>query len=238
MRRIAFFVEGYSELLFVDKLVTEIAGAHNVTIEQRQISGGVKAPRQVKVIKAADASGEHEFFVLIVDCGGETQVKTRLQEEHEGLTKAGYEKIVCIRDVRPQFSREEIPKLEQGMRMYVKGSLAPVDFILTTMELEAWFLAEFNHYEKIDPALTVDAIHGALGFHPVTDDPCLRDTPTEDLRICYAIAGKTYEKSEVSRTVESLDYLYIYTELGGRVPEVAKVIQHVDEFLSPRPVTP
>ncbi|MGE7812099.1 hypothetical protein ACQKMW_01580 [Pseudomonas sivasensis] len=237
MRRIAFFVEGYSELLFVDKLVTEIAGAHNVTIEQRQISGGVRAPRKATVIKAADAGGGHQFFVLIVDCGGETQVKTRLLEEHDGLTKAGYEKIVCIRDVRPQFSRGDIPRLEQNMRKYVKGSLAPVDFILTTMELEAWFLAEFNHYQKIDPSLTGDVIHGAIGFNPATDDPSLRDTPTEDLRACYAIVGKTYEKSEVSRTVESLDYLYIYTELGKRVPEVEKVIRHVDDFLAPKAVS-
>ena len=233
MRRIAFFVEGYSELLFVDKLITEVAGAHNVTIEQRQISGGVRAPRKVKVIKAADVEGGHEFFVLIVDCGGETQVKTRLIEEHEGLTRAGYEKIVCIRDVRPQFSRGDIPKLEQTMRMYVKGSLAPVDFILTTMELEAWFLAEFNHYVKIDPSLTADVVNNTIGFHPVTDDPCLRDSPADDLRACYAVAGKTYEKSEAVRTVESLDYLYVYTELGGRVPEVARVIRHIDEFLAP-----
>ncbi|MGN5345221.1 MAG: hypothetical protein ACOKSU_24985 [Pseudomonas sp.] len=229
----AFFVEGYSEMLFVDKLVTEIAGAHKVLVEQRQVKGGVTVPKSMITVKAASIEDGHEFFVLIIDCGGDQLVKSRLLEEHEGLTKAGYEKIICIRDVRPDYSRDEIPDLERGLRYKVKTSLAPVDFVLSTMELEAWFLAEFNHYSKIDASINSEEIHKLIGYHPETDDPSLRDFPTDDLTRCYGIAGKTYTKSEVARTVEALDYMYIYTDLKDRIPAVKKVTDHIDQFLSP-----
>ena len=233
MRRIAFFVEGFSEMLFVEQLVTAIAGAHKVVVEQHQIKGGVRVPRSVVVVKAAAADQGQEFYVLIVDCCGDHQVKTRLLEEHENLTKAGYEKIICIRDVRPTFTREQIPQLEMGLRKYVKGSLAPVDFVLSTMEVEAWFIAEFNHFSKIDASITVEKVYKLLGFHPENDDPSLRDEPADDLRKCYALGGKTYEKSEAIRTVQSLDYAYVYTGLKDRISAIKRISDHVDAFLTP-----
>lgn len=233
MRRIAFFVEGYSEMLFIDKLVTEIAGAHKVVVEQRQIKGGATVPKSMITVKAASVQDGHEFYVLIIDCGGDHLVKSRLLEEHEGLTNALYEKIICIRDVRPSYTREEIPELERGLRYKVKTSLAPVDFVLSTMELEAWFLAEFNHYARIDPGISSDEVHMLIGYHPERDDPSLRDHPTDDLTRCYGIGGKTYTKPEAARTVEALDYMYIYTDLKDRIPAVKKITDHIDAFLTP-----
>lgn len=234
MRRIAFFVEGFSEMLFIEQLIVTIADANQVVVEQRQIIGGSKVPRKVVVVKAAEPNTGQGFYALIIDCCGDHQVKTRLLEEHEGLTKAGYEKIVCVRDVRPTFTREQIPLLEMGLRKYVKGALAPVDFILSTMEVEAWFIAEYNHFSKIDPKITIDEIVALIGFHPENDDPSLRDEPAEDLRKCYALAGKTYEKSEAIRTIQALDYAYIYTDLGERVPAIKRIASHIDSFLGPQ----
>ncbi|OWK45365.1 hypothetical protein FRUB_01696 [Fimbriiglobus ruber] len=51
--------------------------------------------------------------MLIVDCGGDHQVKSRILEEHENLTKTSYQKIVGIRDVRPDFTSADIPRLEK-----------------------------------------------------------------------------------------------------------------------------
>ena len=233
MRRLAFFVEGYSEMLFVEKLLLEIANKLQVRIEHRSIKGGRRVPRSMVTVKAAEPDDGQEYFVLIFDCGGDHQVRTRLKEEHQNLTCAGYEKIICIRDVRPRYTRDEIPLLSTGLRSGIPPNLAPVDFILSTMELEAWFLAEFNHFTKIDPLITTEAISAALGFNPETDDPAAREEPAEDLRQCYALGGKTYEKSESDRTINALDYAYIYTELVERVPELRQITSHLDEFLTP-----
>ena len=40
MNKMAIFVEGYSEVVFVDRLIEEIAGRNMVLIEWRKISGG------------------------------------------------------------------------------------------------------------------------------------------------------------------------------------------------------
>jgi hypothetical protein len=233
MRRIAFFVEGYSEMLFVERLVVAIAGKNEVRIEEVRIKGGRTVPKSMVTVKAADDDIGQEYYVLIVDCGGDHQVRSRLDEEHQRLTEKGYEKIVCIRDVRPLFTREEIPRLYAGLNSGINATLAPVDFILSIMEVEAWFLAEFNHYEKIDPTITSQAITSLLAYNPITDDPALRDKPASDLNLSYAVAGKTYSKGEASRTIHALDYAYVYTDLADRIPEVRRLVDHVDSFLTP-----
>lgn len=233
MKRIAFFVEGYSEMLFVERLVVAIAGKNKVRIEEVRIKGGKTVPKSMVTVKAADDDIGQEYYVLIVDCGGDHQVRSRLSEEHQGLTDKGYEKIVCIRDVRPLFTREEIPRLYAGLKSGLNGALAPVDFILSIMEVEAWFLAEFNHYEKIDSAITSQVVKSLLAFDPAVDDPAMRDEPALDLNVSYAAAGKTYTKGEAPRTINSLDYAYVYTDLADRIPEVRRLVDHVDSFLTP-----
>jgi hypothetical protein len=37
MSKLAVFVEGYTEVVFVDKLIEEIAGESNIRIEHREI---------------------------------------------------------------------------------------------------------------------------------------------------------------------------------------------------------
>lgn len=231
MRRIAFFVEGYTEMLFVAKLISEIADAKKVVIEQKQIRGGSKSPRSVTTVKASKNLGDELFYILIYDCGGDRLVKQRILEEHPGLTKLNYEKIIGIRDIRPDFSREEIGMLRRGLRTYIKTSLAPVVFIIPIMELEAWLLAETNHYANINKDLTVELIESSLGFNPQTDDMSLREKPAEDLDQVYGLVQKSYSKGDLE-VIESLDFAHIYYELKEKIPELKDLIEHIDSFLT------
>lgn len=232
MNRLALFVEGYTELIFVEKLIEEMAGRNKVRIELRRIRGGVSTRRKLTVMKAAKVDTGQKYFVLIVDCGGDHQVKSRILEEHQNLTKKGYTKIYGIRDVRPQFTHADIPKLEMGLRKYVKTSLAPVEFILAIMEIEAWFLAEVSHYAKIDPAITLPAIKEQFGFDPENDDLEQRCAPAEDLKNCYAIGGRTYVKHRAQETVDALDYTRIYLELCNKFRYLAQLVNGVEAFLT------
>ncbi len=232
MNRLAFFVEGYTEIVFVEKLVEEIAGKQNVIIEKRVIRGGSNAPRTVKVIKAAKSSTGQQYYVLLFDCGGDDQVKTRILDEHDNLTKKNYIRIIGIRDVRPRYSYAEIPKLEAYLPKYIKTSWAPVTFILSIMEMEAWFLAETTHYQKIDPSITVAKIKTRLGFDPENDNMEKRLNPTDDLKACYAIGKKLYEKSKAKTTVDALDFALIYMALRSKINYLDELISAIDEFLS------
>lgn len=232
MHKLAVFVEGYTELLFIDRLISEIGGTHNVIIEQRKIrGGGSRLKRTMSTIKAAKPATGQQYYVLLIDCGGDSLVKTRILEEHEKLTQVGYRKIIGIRDVRPNYSYGDIPKLESGLRKYVKTSLIPVEFILAIMEIEAWFLAEFNHFPRIDPSITVAEIKKILGFDPELDDLELRPNPKDDLNAAYMIGGKSYEKGQ-DATIKVLDYPYIYIELKNRFAYLKRLGDSIDEFFT------
>jgi len=153
-------------------------------------------------------------------------------EEHRKLTNAGYSKIIALRDVRPDFTHADIPRLETGLRTYIKSSLIPVEFILAILEIEAWFLAESTHFPRIDPAITVATIIATLGFDPEHDDMSARPTPADDLNRCYAIGGKTYQKHMAKDTVEALDYALVYLDLPPRIPYLGRLIGSISSFLS------
>jgi hypothetical protein len=233
MNRLAIFVEGYTEVVFVKKLIEEIAGKNKVLIEHKKISGGSKSPRRVIRITASKPTGQ-QYYVLIFDCGGDGQVKTRIQEEHDNLTKAGYLGIIGIRDVRPVFNHSDIPRLEANLPKYIKTTLAPVSFILSIMEIEAWFLCETTHFTRIEPSITVNAIRNNLGFDPENEKMELRLCPANDLDDCYAIGGKSYDKTQtkIDITVNALDYALIYLDVRKKILYLDRLISNIETFLA------
>lgn len=231
MKKLAIFVEGQTEAVFIERFVEEVAGKHNVLIQSKRILGGATVPKAVRQIHAARQPAGEQYFVLIYDCCGDNLVKTRIQEEHESLTKSGYTFIIGIRDVRPAFSANDIPKLEQGLRKYIKTSLIPVHFILSVMELEAWFLAEHTHFQKVDPAISIQNIKSQLGFDPSFEDMSARENPTIDLDSCYKLAGISYRKGGDERTIYALDYSRFYVELDAKIPSIRQLNNCLNDFL-------
>lgn len=234
MRKLAIFVEGYTEVLFVEKLIESVAGAHNVLIQSERIRGGRRVPRTRTTIKAARAATNENYYVLIVDCEGDHQVAERIREEHKNLTNAGFERLIGLRDVRPKFTHQDIPKLRVSLLKYVDQTLAPVHFILAIMEIEAWFLSEHNHFPLVEPRITVPAIIASLGFDPSTQDMTARFEPREDMDAAYAIGGVLYEKP-AEQTTEVLDYGAVYLQLPARIPDLQDLLGILDGFLTAQP---
>jgi hypothetical protein len=113
----------------------------------------------------------------------------------------------------------------------VKTKPIVVDFILSIMEVEALFLAEHSHFPRIDPAIIVPAIIAQLGFDPSNDDMQLRLTPAADLNDCYAIGGKSYEKGAAA-TCDVLDYAEVYLSLVSRFPELKRLCDILEDFVT------
>lgn len=129
MNKMAMFVEGYTEVVFVDKLIREVAEKNAVLIQWRRIAGGTTCARHNIQIQAEGPHAGQDHFVVIHDCGGDDAVKTRMTEEYPLLAGSGYSKIVCIRDVYPSFTAPEIPDLEKGLPLFVRTKPIVVDFI-------------------------------------------------------------------------------------------------------------
>lgn len=234
MKKIAVFVEGYTELIFIEKLFCEIAGESNVLIEPRKIRGGSTTPRTMRMIRAVKPATDEKYHLLIVDCGGDDLVKSRIQEEQIPLTQAGYSLVIGVRDVRPTFARADIPKLEIGLTKYIKTSLIPVVFILAVMEVEAWFLAEATHFIRLSASFASVDIPTALGFDPGADDLSLRDHPAKDLGEIYRLGGLVYAKRDAALTVDALDFARVYLETSLRFSHLQRLVQSIENFLAGR----
>lgn len=234
MKKLAVFVEGQTEQLFIEKLLVEAAGKSNIAIEKRQGLGGQSGKRRLNLIEASHLNSNHRYFAQIVDCGSDNRVKSDIRDRYENLAAQGFEIIVGVRDVFPDVTYAGIPLLRSGLRLHLKTNPIEVKFVLGVMEIEAWFIAEHTHLQKIHPSLTPELIRTRLGFDPSSDDVQLRPHPAEDLDNIYRLAGLRYEKckSTVQRTVSVLDYERIYLELPSKLPDLKTLVDTINTFLS------
>ena len=233
MNRLAIFVEGQTEQVFVEKLLKEIAGKSRLRIEIRRAFGGRKYQRTFSRVKVSGAESGQEYFTLIVDCGADNRVKSDIRENYQNLTERGYSAIIGIRDVHP-VPRDDMSKLRHGLHWLMPKDPIEVLFVLGVMEIETWFIAEHTHFTRISDALTMQCIKAALGFDPSVDDIQLRDRPSTDLETIYSLADLDYDKSKatVQKTVDALDYARIYLELGDKIDDLQALIDSVDAFLA------
>jgi hypothetical protein len=207
-RRIAFFVEGQTEQIFVNRLIKEILGTQQINIIQKQFRGGVNIPKQ-EIVRNSSFSRNPKYEILIFDCGADNRVKSEIIENIVNLRSRGYEMIIGLRDLYP-IPVGELGKLEKGLRFMphrLKSESQYFDIIIAVHEIEAWFLGETNHYVKIDKRLTRRFIRERLGFDPYTINAEERVHPAKDLDNIYRLVGKSYTKryGQTQRVVNKLD---------------------------------
>lgn len=207
-RRIAFFVEGQTEQIFVNRLIREILGTQQINIMQKQFRGGVNIPKQ-EIVRNSSFSRNPKYEILIFDCGADNRVKSEIIENIANLRSKGYEMIIGLRDLYP-IPITELEKLEKGLRFLphkLKNESQHFDIIIAVHEIEAWFLGETNHFKKIDKRLTSRFIREKLGFDPYTTNAEVREHPAKDLDSIYRLVGKSYTKryGQTQRVVNKLD---------------------------------
>lgn len=233
MKKIAFFVEGQTEQIFVNRLVKEIMGYGNVTVILKKISGGTNAPKR-ESIRSYKIERHSEYTVLIYDCGSDNRVKSEILDNITNLRESGYTYIAGIRDLYP-LSVDELPRLEKGLKF-----LPPVfrdfrdyfDIVVVVHEVETWFLAEPGHFLKVDKKLTGKYIEKKLGFNPYLINPLSRTHPAQDLGRIYKLAGKSYTKKyyQVEKLVNKLDFAKIRHEVRYKVDSLNKLISFIERF--------
>lgn len=233
MKKIAFFVEGQTEQIFVNKLIKEILGSGNATIILKKISGGTNAPKH-EFVRSYDISRKPLYSVLIYDCGSDNRVKSEILDNIQSLRDSGYSYIVGLRDLYP-LPIDEYQKLEKGLNFLpydMKGYKNVFDIIVAVREIETWFLAETSHFLKIDKRLTGRFIEKHLGFNPNHIDPLSREHPSEDLNQIYKLVGKSYTKKywQIEKLVKRLDFNKIRHDIRYKIVSLDKFIDQIEYF--------
>lgn len=232
-KKIACFVEGQTELIFVEKLFQEIAGHKKISIETYKFQGG-KTNRRIQPLKPSIVK-DTPFFVLLYNCDCDSQVVSDIRKQHESLTKNGYEKILGLRDLYP-ISLSRKGEVERGIRGFLKPLQKmgiPISITLAVMEVEAWFLVEWHYLSKLDNRLIPDFILQELGLDLRNIDVEQRAHPSQDLDDIYKLIGCKYDKSEKisQEIINYLDYEFLYLELVSRVQQLKSFIGEIDSFL-------
>lgn len=242
MKKMAFFVEGQTEQIFVNRLLQEIAGQKKVVVELKKFSGTNRPQIQIIPRHAPPSLVSPTHGVLIYDCCGDEGVKKRILDESISLLDKGYLDVIGIRDLYP-LKLSDLSKLESNLNngttkgtVRIPGLPPKTSIIIAVSEIEAWFLAESNHFSYIDEKLNkayVESQTSALGFNPYVDDATLRLQPSQDLHNIYQLAGKSYtkKKNNIERTIDCLDYADIYLRLAPIIAKLSELIAKIDGFL-------
>ncbi len=105
---------------------------------------------------------------------------------------------------------------------------------LGVMEIEAWFLAEFSHFERVHADLTPGRILKDTGIDVVKGDIQLRYHPADDLHKIYSSVGLGYRKTaaQIKRTVDALSMDALYLDVRSRFPDLNRLLSELDFFFT------
>jgi hypothetical protein len=232
MKKVAIFVEGQTEQVFATELVRHIFGHAKVDIETLQLSGKIGI-RRIKVIQSVDIPLSISYYFRIYDCqggGDDSTVKSDINEQADRLKEESFSYIIGIRDVYPL---PDVVKLQALMNKGIKTSMIPIKIFLAVREIEAWFIAEENHYSLIDTTLNLPHITTIVGFDITTNSTEVICHPAVVLKRIYNSVGQDYQKHkwEAERIAYELDYDNLYFNVRNRNDSLNKLLSCLDGLI-------
>lgn len=232
MKRIAIFVEGLTEQILVRRMLETVMQNKDIAIQTVKITGGHNIRMSFTVMHAAKVVNRTGYYVLIYDCGGETNVKGYLMNQRKKLVEKGYTCILGLRDVYPNFSHEDIPKLKKGLNHMVPQRGAITKIHLAVMETEAWFLGEYSHLRKVSQQLSPEYIEKQLGFNPKTENMEDRKSPALDLKRVYRLVDHDYTKkrNKLNNIVSKLDFNFFTHRLSDKMHSLGYFVKQLEDF--------
>lgn len=221
-KKLAVFVEGLTEQEFTIRLITELAGSRGVGFEIHKQTNGYLSliecrPHPTSVI-----------HVLVANCCNDAQVKSQIADQYISLQRAGYSLIIGLRDVYP-LNHSDIPKLEANLMIGLPTGIPAINMHLAILEIEAWFLEDLTHFERIDPSITLASVI-TNGFDHINVRAADLPNPAKTLDAIYSSVGKGYKKNKrhIERTVEALSYENMYKDVTKNSPSLKGFISSLE----------
>ncbi len=232
MVKIAFFVEGQTERVFLESLLDNLFTHPNFNIHSEELRGG-----KAKVITHENYDNSSiRYYFLIYDVGGDGSVAGAIYERAPALINIhNYDHVFGIRDLFPN-DKTQSELIESTFNSVFNGSeiVNYLTLILAIMEIEAWFLAENTVFSRLDKSLSIEKINTSLNIDIINDDPESYKHPAKLLDDIYKLAGKRYQKrkSDSYNICSRLDYneFYLNQSLRKRISSFDKFLLMLEEF--------
>jgi len=202
MKKVAIFTEGKTELIFVRELLLRLIDPSKTSLECMELLAYKLTP-----VPYRHYCPNPELYFLIINVHGDEAVISYIRDREKSLVEeSGYEKILGLRDMycddyrrlSPSGINESVSKqLIQSRNSTIQNMNYPnrIKLHFAIMEIEAWFLAMYNIFQKIDSRLTNDFIQQELGIDLKNIDPQTEFfKPSEQVNDIFLLCERRYDK--------------------------------------------
>lgn len=222
--KIAIFVEGQTELIFVREYLLKIFD-FQISIDCYTLF----ADSRLHTTEYAFAAPEPLHYFQILNTGNDNAVLSRILRRERLLWNAGFDKIIGLRDMFSSAYLEEVTerKIDQRVNnLFVettqqtinREAIRPDDihFSFAIMEVEAWILALDSCFQHIHELLDHDFIAEKLGHNlSVIDPETTFFHPANIIEEIYSLVGLKYKKSKgdiytIMNGIQKEDFRYLY----------------------------
>lgn len=214
-RKLAVFVEGQTELVFVREFLKQWYGydVNVVGFDCYNLLAKEFCDAEYKY-----GSEDSENYFMIVNVGNDKSVLSSIIGRLKFLRNKGFQLVVGLRDmyssqyIKDAHKHEIVDEVSRQHVESVKKILSDledgvfVDFHFAIMEVEAWFMGMDGFVERLDERLTRDFVSQNLNISLDDDPEKTLFHPAAELGKIYALVGKQYDKhkSDISSIMSLL----------------------------------
>lgn len=200
MEKIAVFVEGLTETLFVRAFLCNRFNPDHISIIFISLFKNYNSIPSIH-----NPHAKITFFIY--DAEGDGNVLGSVKDRERGLFKSDFKKIVILQDMYSQnYEKLSLGKISpqitskfisaRNAEILKMSQPTKIRFHYSIMEIEAWILAMPQLFQKLDVRLTTALIKSKLKYDLQSIDPQLFFfKPSIDISKIYLLVGKHYDKS-------------------------------------------
>lgn len=168
MKKIAIFVEGQTELIFIRELLLKLF-EYNLSFYCYKLHSSELVP-----VKYNYSNPGADIFFQIINIQNDDAVIGFIKEREQELINKGFETIIGLRDMYSKAYKKRSTKVDNNLNLefmeaqktYISTfcSSKKIKFFFSIMEIEAWLLAMPNIFNKFNSKLSVQYINNKLSL--------------------------------------------------------------------------
>ena len=204
-RKVAVFVEGQTELVFVREFLSKwycydanVIGFDCYTLLKSEFQD----------VAYTYGSVDSENYYMLVNVGNDCSVLSKIRERIQQLDGLGYQLVIGLRDMySAQYIKDangrkinysvtqlHINTVREQIELIPEGDM--IDFHFAIMEVEAWLLGMSRFLQSIGPQLTHEYVLQHTNINLSEDPETSLFHPAAELGKIYGLVGRTYDKHE------------------------------------------
>lgn len=202
-RKLAVFVEGQTELVFVREFLKQWYGydANAIGFACYNLQNN-----EFRDVAYQYGNEDSENYFMLVNVGNDNSVLSKILSRLTYLVNQGYQLVIGLRDmyskpyvqdagghvIDESVNQKHIDAVKDVLNVTANGDR--VDFHFAIMEVEAWLLGMYDYLLSVDKRLTKEFIMESIGVDLEEDPEKTIFRPAVELDRIYGLAGKQYDK--------------------------------------------